>query len=247
MAHKTRRRLSKSELKHDPVAENLFKLWTYTTEHLKEIIGAGIIILVLIIVVTGLIASSKKQNRDAMAGYLLAEMTYENSEQLIVSGDAESAMQALNVAYSISLDVYNQNRNRIWGQRAAILSAKIGIITGRNEEVITSILELLSTNPSDEISISAYLHLAVAQENRGGSEDLDNARLNYLSVIDIAGENSISTSDAMAGLSRLDFLDENYEESREWLEKSLEITSDTTEYLKNQLTRLNWILTEQNI
>jgi tetratricopeptide (TPR) repeat protein len=240
LANKTRRRLTKTELKKDPIAENLMKGMDFLQSHLKELIGLGIIIVVGIIVVQMVVGSSRKAENEAMAGYITADILFAQAEQYSAANQPETSVQALQACYTLATEVYSQNSNRSWGRRAAILSAKAGIILGLDEQVITTLQDLLSTGPDPEIANGARIHLAIALENRGGIEDLRNAALHLQEVVDQAPAESMIAAEAMAGLARIAYRREEYEEAADWLARSLAITGDTTDFASYQLARLEF-------
>jgi tetratricopeptide (TPR) repeat protein len=241
LANRTRKRLTKTELKKDPIAENLMKGMGFLQDHLKELIGLGIIIVVGIIVVQMVVGSSRKSENEAMAGYITADILFAQAEQYSSTNQPETAVQALQACYALSSEVYSRNSNRSWGRRAAILSAKAGIILGLDEEVIAMLQDLLSTGPDPETANGARIHLAIALENRGGVEDLANAAMHLQTVVDQAPAGSMVAAEAMAGLSRIAYRREEYDEARDWLARSLAITGDTTDFVSYQLARLEFV------
>lgn len=241
MAHRTRKRLTKTELKRDPVAENLTKAWSFLRSHIKETAIGCAVILVLIIVIQGLVASATKQNAESMAQYILAETMFEQAEQLAVAGRAEEAASALNQAYSLASDVFERNQNRDWGRRAAILAAKAGIMLGREDEVIGTLQTLLGARPEKMIELSARLHLGVALENRGSLEDLAIARTNFTDILADSSDYPLMAAEALAGLSRLSYAGGDLEAARSWLDQSLVMKQDTTDFDEFQLARLEWV------
>ena len=124
MAHRTRKRLTKTELKRDPVAENLATAWDFLRSHIKETAIGCVVLLALILVIQSVIQSSRRQNAESMARYILAETLFEQAEQLSAAGNMDQAAAALNQAYMVAGEVYSRNQNRDWGRRAAILAAK---------------------------------------------------------------------------------------------------------------------------
>ena len=222
------------------MAERLYAWWDFAQHHTKELIALGAVLLIAIVVVHGLIGRSKQQNIDAMTGYIMAELLYEQAEQLAVSGDAQRSVEALQAAYSLARDVAGQNRNRSWGRRAAILAARIGILTGREEEVMSSMLDLLSSRPSTDIANEARLHLAIAQENRGGENDLAGAAANYERIISTEPEGSIVRANAMMGMARLEMRSGDYDAAGRWLEEALVLQADTSEYERYLLETIEW-------
>ncbi|MBN1433911.1 hypothetical protein JW921_04070 [Candidatus Fermentibacterales bacterium] len=240
MAHRTRKRLTKQELRRDPVAERLYEWWSFSRTHTTQLILGGVAVIAAIAVMSSLLGRSRAQELEAMAGYLTAELIYEQAEQQAASGSSEQAVQALQAAWTVAGEVASQHRNRIWGRRAALLSARLGILMGRNEEVISSMQELLAAQPPREVSNQARLHLAVALENRGGVEDLQNAYTRYSEILESAPPTSVIRAEAMEGLARLEMRSGDYAAARGWLDGALEVLPDTSMYIRHLLTTIEW-------
>ena len=211
----------------------------FVQSHLKEMIGAAITIVIAIIVIQSVIGSSRDAENDAMANFITAEILFSQAEQYSIANQPEAAMQALQTSYVLAVEIYNQHSNRSWGRRAAILSAKAGIVLGRDEEVITRMQDLLSTNLPTHIENGARIHLAIALENRGGAEDLLNAEFHLQAILDNSLPDSRMAAEVMASLSRIAYRGGNYPEALELLESSLAITEDTTAFISYQLARLD--------
>lgn len=239
MVHRTRKRLTKTELKRDPVAENLQKAWDFGREHLKGLIVTCLIVAAGIAATQAAVRTSRRQNEDAMARYLFADILYEQAEQAALAGQAQQASGLLNQAYSLSGATYEQNQNRIWGRRAAILSAKAGILLGRYDDVISSMQQLIGSRPQQEILVAARLHLAVATENRGGPEDLAVARETYTELLPDSTDYPMVTAEALGGLARLSLADRDSTAAREWLGRALALKADTTDYDRYLLAALD--------
>lgn len=240
MAHRTRKRLTKTELKRDPVAEKLSTAWEFLRTHVKEVAIGCAVFLVAILVVQGVISSGRKQNADSMARYILAETLFEQAEQLAVSGRPDEAASALNQAYLLASEVYDRNQNREWGRRAAILAAKAGILLGREGDVIETMQSLLGSRPDRFTAQSARLHLGIALENRGGEQDKAIAVANFTEVAADSADYPVMSAEALAGLSRLSFTAGDLEASRILLERAMEIRGDTTEFDEYQIARIEW-------
>ena len=211
----------------------------FVQSHLKEMIGAAITIVIAIIVIQSVIGSSRDAENDAMANFITAEILFSQAEQYSIANQPEAAMQALQTSYVLAVEIYNQHSNRSWGRRAAILSAKAGIVLARDEEVITRMQDLLSTNLPTHIENGARIHLAIALENRGGAEDLLNAEFHLQAILDNSLPDSRMAAEVMASLSRIAYRGGNYPEALELLESSLAITEDTTAFISYQLARLD--------
>lgn len=240
MVHRTRKRLTKTELKRDPVAENLQKAWDFTREHIKEVAIGCVVVVIAILVVQTLVATSRRQNEQAMARYMLVDLMYEQAEQMAEAGQAQQATSTLMQAYQLAVETYEQNPTRHWGRRAAVLSAKIGIILGRYDEVIERLQQMLASGPGKLAEVSAGLHLAIALETRGGEEDLRNARNLYTELLADSARFPMLAAEAMNGLARLAWRQGDIEGAGDWLERCLAITQDTTAFIAYQLNRIEW-------
>jgi tetratricopeptide (TPR) repeat protein len=238
MVHRTRKRLTKTELKRDPVAENLQKAWEFGRAHLKGLVIALAVVAVGIVALQAAFRTSRSQNDDAMARYLFADMLYEQAEQSALSGQTQQASGLLTQAYSLSTSTYEQNQNRIWGRRSAILAAKTGILLGRSEEVISLLQQLLGSRPQQEIAVTALLHLSIATENRGGPQDLVVARDGYTRLLADSSDYPMVAAEAMSGLARLSLQDRDYPSAQEWLDRSLALKADTTDFDRYMLAQL---------
>jgi len=121
-----------------------------------------------------------------------------------------------------------------------VLSAKAGILLGRYDEVITRLQQLMSSRPQQQIEVSARLHMAVALENRAGSEDLLNARDNYTALLADSADFPLIAAEAMGGLARLSLAESDIPSARAWLERSLAMKADTTDFEEYMLARMDW-------
>ena len=70
-------------------------------------------------------------------------------------------------------------------------------------------------------------------------EDINNAEMHLHEVLDNSEDDSQIAAEAMSGLSRIAYIHCDYAESREWINKSLGITGDTTAFISYQLARLD--------
>jgi len=100
---------------------------------------------------------------------------------------------------------------------------------------------LLSSRPDAMTKASALLHLGVALENRGGEQDLLNARNSYSTVAGDSVKYPIMAAEALAGLSRISMADGDVETARNLLVRSIEMRGDTTEFDEYQLARMDWM------
>lgn len=239
MAHRTRKKLTKTELKKDPVNDALLKGMVYVQEHLKQILVAGLILIAVVLVVQSLVGSSRRQSDEARAQYFLASQLYQmGMDNLVRYGEIEVAISQIQTARQIASINYRNYPGRLPGRRSAILAAKIGIMLRLESEVISDMQDLLATDPGGELRNSANLHLAQALENRGGGEDIVNARYVYNDILGSTTENSHLAWEAYSGLSRLDFETNDFQSSMENLQAALEISRDTTDFVRYQLARL---------
>ena len=95
MVHRTRKRLTKTELKRDPIAENLVKAWDFVRDHIKEVAIGAAVVLVVIVAVQALGNTSRNQNARAMARYMMADLMYEQCEQMALSGQAQQLQESV--------------------------------------------------------------------------------------------------------------------------------------------------------
>ncbi|MBN2608797.1 MAG: tetratricopeptide repeat protein [Candidatus Fermentibacteraceae bacterium] len=239
MAHRTRKKLTKTELKKDPVNEALLKGMGYIQEHVKQLVITGAIIILGVLVIQSLTSNSDRQANEARAQFFLATQLYNMGiENLIRYGDVEVAVSQLQTAQQIARNNFRSYPGRLSGKRSMILAAKIGLLFRMENEVITELQDFLASDPGGELETSARLHLAIALENRGGGADYDVARELYNSILDEAPENSQIAWEAYSGLSRIAYGLDDYNGALENLQAALEIFPDTTEYVEYQLARL---------
>jgi hypothetical protein len=240
MVHRTRKRLTKTELKKDPIAENLVKAWDFVRDHIKEVAIGAAVVLVVLVAVQALGNTSRSQNARAMARYMMADLMYEQCEQMALSGQAQQATAVLMQAYTLSVETYEQNSNRIWGQRSAVLSAKIGILLGRFDEVIELMQSMIASRPGREIEATARLHLAVALENRGSINDLQSARENYMAILEDSSDFPGMLPEAFTGLARISMSEDDYAAAAGWIERSVAARGDTTDYERHLISMIGW-------
>ncbi|MFO8184838.1 MAG: hypothetical protein R6U39_11805 [Candidatus Aegiribacteria sp.] len=239
MAHRTRKKLTKTELKKDPVNDALLKGMVYVQDHLKQILIAGAVLIVAVLVIQSLTGSSRRQSDEARAQYYLATQLYEmGMDNLVRYGETETGIGQIQAARQVAGNNYRNYPGRLPGKRSAILAAKIGIMFRMESEVISDMQDFLATDPGGDLRNSASLHLAQALENRGGGEDIVNARYHYNDILSNTTENSQLAWEAYSGLSRLDFKTNDYQSSLENLQTALEISRDTTDFVRYQLARL---------
>ena len=239
MAHRTRKKLTKTELKKDPVNEALLKGMSYLQEHVKQFVIAGVVIIVGVLVIQSLSSNAARQANESRAQYFLASQLYDMAmDNMLRYGNVEVALSQLQTAQQLARNNYRTYPGRLPGKRSAILAAKIGIMFRMESEVITELQDFIATDPGRDLENAASLHLAIALENRGGASDIAAARDLYNSVLQNSAEDSHLAWEAYSGLSRIEYTMENYQESLDYLHQALEISPDTTDYVEYQLTRL---------
>ena len=242
MAHRTRKKLTKSELKKDPVNEALMNGMYFLQHHMKQFIIGGIALVLAVLVIQSFSGSAQRQANESLAQFYLAGQMYSMGMENFRYGEIETSIGQLQGAQQIARNNYRSYPGRESGRRSAILSAKIGIIFGMNSEVISEMQALLAADPGMDIENSASLHLAIALENRGGANDLINAQDYYRSILENAPEHSQLAWESYSGLSRVLFTLEDYEASRANLDAALVISGDTTDFVSYQIARLDMVL-----
>ncbi len=243
MAHRTRKRLTKTELKKDPINDGIVNSITYLQEHIKQFIIGAVILVVLVLVVQSVSQSADRQSDEAFAQYYLAGQFYDMGMNSFRYGQFEMAIGQLQTARQIASNNFRAYPGRISGKRSAILAAKIGIILSMDSEVIPALQSFIASSPGIDLENSARLHLAIALENRGGENDLIIAHELFSELLEITPANSQLAWESNYGISRILFLNREYEASRQYLQSALEISQDTTDFMYYQLSRLD-ILTE---
>ncbi len=242
VANRTRKRLSKTELKKDPVYDGLEKGLVFVKARYKELLGGLLVLILAIVVINVLVSASKKAEESAMAGFITASGIYDQAMRAAASGDARTTIQALDACNAMAMETWNQHPQRSWGRRCAVLASKVMILQGNNDQAITILGELLAAGPAKDVEMSAQIHMATALENRGSRQDLENAAAGYRRVLELAGDNPDFTpvaAEAMMGLSRVSWAMGDAGGAEEWLGRSLELNPDTTAFIGYSLARLN--------
>ena len=242
MAHKTRKKLTKSELKKDPVNEALMNGMYFLQQHIRQFIIGGIVLIVTVLVIQSLSGNADRQANESLAQYYLAGQMYSMGMENLLYGDIETSIGQLQGAQQIARNNYRAYPGRESGKRSVILAAKIGIMFGMNSEVISELQDLIAADPGIELENSASLHLAIALENRGGANDLINAQDLYRGILENAPERSQLAWESYSGLSRILYTLEDYESSRANLDAALAISEDTTDFVSFQIARLDMVL-----
>jgi len=239
MAHRTRKKLTKTELKKDPVNDGLMKGMIYLQDHIKQFLIGGIAIVVLVLVFQSLSGNAERQADECLAQYTLAGQLYRMGLENLLYNDVETAIGQLQTAQQIAQNNYRSYPGKEAGKRSALLSAKISIMFGMNSEVITELQDLIASDPGIELENSASLHLAIALENRGGENDLVNALELYDAIIENTSSDSQLAWESYSGKARILYIHEDYVASRENLEIALEISgTDTTDFEAYQIALL---------
>jgi len=239
MAHKTRRRLTKTELKKDPVNEFLFRTMTFLKDNVKVIASVlgGLVVVTLII--QSLSNSSTRQADAAVAGFYLSGQLYEMGMSSFQSGQYDMAMSQLQTARTVAQNNYHEFPGKDSGRWSMLLQAKIGILFGMEDEVIPQLQDFLASRPDRQFADTGRLYLAAALENRGGADDAAIARSYYEEVLASADSISQQAWEANNGLARLDFASEDFQSARLHLDAAFAIFPDTTEFMEYQLAKLD--------
>jgi|GEM_PF-461975 len=248
MANKTRKRLTKTQLKKDPVADNLMKGWAFFNQHIKEIIIGFIVIIVAIFIIQSAVSGSKRSRQQSLAVHFLADTYLSQALSATASGQQQQiqmAMQALQQARQVAMMNYRNNPGSRWGKRSGLLFAKCEIMLGSTEEAIDVLNELLASGPEGHLRAEMLMHLATAQENRGGEQDLEGAVANCREIMEIVPDSSALALQARAMLGRISALRGDYEAAREQITTTAEIRGDTTDFEMYQLRRME--LRERNL
>ena len=241
MAHRTRKRLTKTELKKDPINDAIVNSVTYMQDHLKQfIIGAAVLVLI-VLVVQSVSQNANRQADEAFAQYYLAGQLYDMGMNSFRYGQFEMAIGQLQTARQIASNNFRAYPGRISGKRSAVLAAKIGIMLSMESEVIPALQSFIASDPGADIENSARLHLAIALENRGGENDLINAQELFSEILENTDEHSQLAWESYYGLSRIFYRVNDYETSMEYLQSALEISRDTTDFMYYQLARLDML------
>ncbi len=238
MAHRTRKRLSKTELKKDPVNDALMKGMDFVQRNLRAILIGFAVVLLGILVAQSVISNAGRQAAEANARFYLAGQLYNIGLSSLQSGQVETAMGQLSMARNVASSNYQTHPGRMPGKRSAVLAAKIGIILGLESEVIPSLQDFLAADPGRELTRAASLHLAIALENRGGAADMANAEELFSEVLEGSESSPLLRWEALSGLSRIAYAGEDYSSASSWLDSALTVFPDTTAFIRYQMARL---------
>lgn len=242
MANRTRKRLSKTELKKDPVYDNLEAALVFVKARYKELLAGLLVLILAVIAINAVTTSSKRAEQNAMAGFITASGLYDQALRAAASGDMQTTVQALEACNAIATETWNQHPQRSWGRRCAVISSKVMVLQGQNDQAIALLGELLATRPARDIEIAALIHMATALENRGSPQDLENATESFNRVLELTEgreDFTLVTAETMKGLSRVAWAQGDTQGAAEWLTASLELVPDTSAFVGYQLARLN--------
>ena len=238
MAHRTRKKLTKKEIEQDPIGEKLEMAVVFLQNHYKEVIGALAVFLVVVLILQYMGSKRNSASEESMAGFITASQIFSQAMTAAASNQAEQAFQALDAAYGMSMQTWNNNPQNDWARKSAILAAKIDIIRGNNDAALSTLSAVLVTNPDRSIRIPALLHMGIVLENRGSEQDLANAVSSYQELLDISENNVAVDAEALFGLSRSFFAQNKFAESEEALNSALALSADTTAFETYQIARL---------
>ena len=238
MAHKTRKKLTKKEIKRDPVGEKLEAGLIFIQTHQKEVIGALLGIILIILVGQFMISKRNSSSEQAMAGFITAGQIFSQAESAASMNQLEQAFQGMDAAYSMAMQTWNNYPQNDWAQKSAVLAAKIDIIRGNYDVAITTLSTVLATNPREDVKIPALLHMGIVLENRGSEQDLANAVSSYQEILDIADQNDMVRAEALYGLSRISFARGENAQSLDYLEQAMAMGTDTTNFENYRMMQL---------
>ena len=238
MAHRTRKKLTKKEIERDPVGEKLEIAVLFLQTHYKEVIGGLAAILIIVLVLQYMGGRKTSASEESMAGFITSSQIYDQAMTAAASNQAQQAFQALDAAYGMSMQTWNNNPQNDWARKAAVLAAKIDIIRGNYDTALNTLSSVLATNPDISIKVPALLHMGLVLENRGSEQDLVTAASSYQELLDILEDNPAVEAEALFGLSRTYFAQRNYTESEDALNRALEFSADTTAFEAFQIARL---------
>jgi len=239
LAHRTRKKLTKKEIKRDPVAEKLETGVLFIQKHYRELIGGVVAVVVILLIMQYIVSMKNTANDESMAGFITASQMYSQAQSAAGANQAQQAFQAMDAAYGLAAQTWNSNPQNDWARKAAVLASKIDIIRGNYDSAISMLSAVLAANPDDTIRIPALLHMGIVLENRGSEQDLVNAKSSYQELLDRATDGSTVESEALYGLSRVCYAQGSLEESASYLSQALAMSEDTTAFEAYQIARLS--------
>jgi len=238
VAHRTRKKLTKKEIERDPVGEKLEVAVLFIQTHFKEVIGGLAAVIIIVLVLQYMVGKKTSASEESMAGFITSSQIYDQAMTAAASNQAQQAFQALDAAYGMSMQTWSDNPQNDWARKSAVLAAKIDIIRGNYDAAISTLSSVLATNPDISIKVPALLHMGVVLENRGSEQDLANAISSYQELLEIVENNPAVEAEALFGLSRIYFAQQNFSESDDALRRALEFSADTTAFEAFQIARL---------
>lgn len=242
MAHRTRKKLTKKEIKKDPVAEKLEFFLVFLQTRTKEVLFGLGVVLVIILVAQNLISRGRTASRESMAGFITASQIFSESLGAAASNQFQQAAQGMEASYMMAMQVWSSNPRNEWAQRAGVLAAKVDIIRGNYDRAISTLTDVLVTNPGRATRVSLLLHMGIVLENRGTEQDLVNAAASYSEIIQLTEGHlfrSAVRAEAMYGLSRVQYSQRNFAQSLENLQGALALNPDTTAFEEYRLRELS--------
>ena len=238
MAHKTRKKLTKKEITRAPVGEKLETGLIFIQTHQKEVLGALIGIVLIILVGQYLIAKRNTASEEAMAGFITAGQLYTQAASAASMNQLEQAFQGMDAAYTMAMQNWNRFPQNDWARKSAVLGAKIDIIRGNYDTAISTLSAVLATDPHESIKIPALLHMGIVLENRGSEQDLVNAAASYQELLETADHDVMVRAEALHGLSRVSFARGDNVQSLDYLEQAIALGGDTTTFENYRMMQL---------
>ena len=238
MAHRTRKKLTKKEIERDPIGDKLGAGVLFLQTHYREVLGGLAALVVILLVVQYIGGKRNTAAEESMAGFITASQVYSQAMTAAAANQPQQAFQALDAAYTMSVQTWNENPQNDWARKSAVLAAKIDIIRGNYDVALSTLSAVLAANPDKSIKVPALLHMAIVLENRGSEQDLINAISVYQEILGITDDGTAVGAEAHFGISRVYFVQQRYGESEEALSRALEFAPDTTAFEVYQIARL---------
>ena len=116
MAHRTRKRLTKTELKKDPINDGIVNSITYLQDHMKQFIIGAVVLVLIVLVVQSVSQNADRQADDASAQYYLAGQLYDMGMNNFRYGQFEMAIGQLQTARQIAGNNFRAYPGRISGK-----------------------------------------------------------------------------------------------------------------------------------
>jgi tetratricopeptide (TPR) repeat protein len=163
-----RKRLTKREIKHDPVIENALAAWSYVLHNKNRVVGVGLSVIILIIVVVGVTSyrSTKAHDAETVLSRSLIQLNSEERE----------------VGIALLEELGEQRSGTPAGKRAVYYLAQVRFEDGRFAEA-KELFERYSGHRSGDRFLTASAAKGVAdclvelgQLNEAGISYLDAAK-----------------------------------------------------------------------